>query len=171
MWLGTCDRGQTHCPCCHSRYAVTMPLREEWHLSHFNSWSCLRQSWGLIKKLLQAKLVFFSAYFFALPQPRVQTVMAPEANWAKGDSGFTGELNFAVGVGTGQGEQAHSDTHHAAGTLGSLFEPLVCGVCFFFLFPAVSSVWMVEHKGYFEGAHRWLWFGQSWQTACQLLLI
>lgn len=23
---------------------------------------------------------------------------------------------------------------------------------------------MVEYKSYFEGAHRWLWFGQSWQT-------
>lgn len=72
----------------------------------------------------------------------------------------TGGLDCAVGVGTGPGEQAHSDAHHAAGTLGSLFDALLCGT-FFFSFPAVLSVWMVEHKGYFEGAHRWLWFGQS----------
>ena len=73
----------------------------------------------------------------------------------------------AVGVGTGPGDQAHSDTHHAAGTLGSLFKPhsvkrLFFFSFFFFLpFPAISSAWMVEHKGYFEGVHRWLWFGQS----------
>lgn len=46
--------------------------------------------------------------------------------------GCTGGLNSAVVVGTGLAEQAHRDTHHAAGTLGSLFEPLLCGACFFF---------------------------------------
>jgi len=148
-----------------------MLLREEWHLSHFNSRSCPGQSWGLIQKLLlQAKLVFFSGYFFALPQPRGITFVALKANWAEGDSGDTGGLDRAVRVETGPGKQAPSKTHDAAGTLGFLCDPLLCDV-FFSSFPAFSSIWMVEHKGYFEGAHRWLWFGQSWQTACQLLLI
>lgn len=106
-----------------------MLLREEWHLSHFSSRSCPGQSWGLIQKLLlQAKLLFFSGYFFALPQPRGITFVAPKANWAEGDSGDTGGLDRAVRVGTGPGKQAPSKTHDAAGTLGFLCDPLLCDV-------------------------------------------
>lgn len=66
---------------------------------------------------------------------------------------------------TGTGVQSCSDTYdHPVGTLEFLFEPFF-GV--FFFFPAILSVWMVKHKGYFERAHPWLCFGRSWQPACQ----
>lgn len=68
--------------------------------------------------------------------------MAPWANWAKGDSGCTGGLGCAVGLGTGPGKQAHGNTHHAAGTLGSLFEPPLCGVCFFLFLQSHRFGWL-----------------------------
>lgn len=174
--LGAHDRGQTVCPGCRSRYAASMLLREEWHLSHFNSWSCFGKEES--RPCLTKKKSCCSQPSWSFSQPIssrcCSLVCRLLLHWRPTkQKGCTGGLNSAVVVGTGLAEQAHRDTHHAAGTLESLFEPLLCGACFFFFFsfPAVSSVWMVEHKGYFEGAHRWLWFGQSWQTACQLLLI
>lgn len=167
MWfqLGRLWARTDACPCCYSRYAVTTLLREEWHLSHFNSWSCLGQSWDLTEKLqLWAKLVFLSAYLFAPPQAWCANCYGTGGQLSK--RGLRLYCRIRVCCGSGDwtrraGPQRH--THHAAGTLDSLSKaPSVWH--FFFSFPAVSSVWMVEHKSYFEGAHRWLWFGQSWQT-------
>lgn len=118
MWLRRGDQGRP-------AQAATVPLRKEWHLSHFNSWSCFRQGWGLLEKLpLHANLIFL--FFFPCSRS-VQAVVTLEANWAKG---CAAGLGWSVGVGTGSEEQAHSDTHHAAGTQGSLLEALFCATFF-----------------------------------------
>lgn len=58
MWLRRGDQGRP-------AQAATVPLRKEWHLSHFNSWSCFRQGWGLLEKLpLHANLIFL--FFFSV---------------------------------------------------------------------------------------------------------
>lgn len=125
MWfqLWRCwSRTDAH-PCCFSRYAVTMLLlREEWHLSHFNSWSCfgaeLRLDWK--ESALSQVGLFVSLFICTATSVVCKLLWHWRPTEQEGESGCTAGLESAVGVGTGPGEQAHSDTHHAAGTLDSL---------------------------------------------------
>lgn len=133
MWFHLCafDQGRTR----HNRYAVNATERRMTFVSFFPGAALGKVlAWSKAVSLSQVG-VFFSSNFFAAETCKL--LWHWKANWAK--DGSTGGLVATVGAGSGPQDQAHSDTHHAAGTLSSLFEPLLCSA-FFFPFPSISSI-------------------------------
>lgn len=137
MWFHLCafDQGRTR----HNRYAVNATERRMTFVSFFPGAALGKVlAWSKAVSLSQVGF-FFSSNFFAAETCKL--LWHWKANWAK--DGSTGGLVATVGAGSGPQDQAHSDTHHAAGTLSSLFEPLLCSAFFFsFSFNLIDFKWL-----------------------------